>query len=164
MNAFFRWEFNSCETIVKDGEGAPIDYANASPDVAIVAPLLLPVGDAGARAHGHRSPSSPAGRCGSTSIPREYFAIGDRDDLSYDEKLRVYRLADEYFETARYEEFVDEALGRLDELTVGYFESPAFDDLLVQTVRSTFPEHEHEHFVEHYRGLVGAWAGDQGAT
>jgi hypothetical protein len=96
--------------------------------------------------------------------PREYFGIGDRDDLSYDEKLRAYRrLADEYFETARYEEFVEESLARLDELTVDYFESTEFDNLLVQVVRSTFPEHEQEHFVEHYRGLVGAWAADQRA-
>src|ERR1700760_1398232 len=35
VNAFFRWEFNSCETIVKDGIAYPIDYANASPDVAL---------------------------------------------------------------------------------------------------------------------------------
>ena len=35
VNAFFRWEFNSCENIVKDGEVHPIDYANASPDVAL---------------------------------------------------------------------------------------------------------------------------------
>ena len=35
VNAFFRWEFNSCETIVKHGVAYPIDYANASPDVAV---------------------------------------------------------------------------------------------------------------------------------
>ena len=35
VNAFFRWEFNSCETLVKDGVVYPIDYANACPDVAI---------------------------------------------------------------------------------------------------------------------------------
>ncbi len=35
VNAFFRWEFNSCETLVKDGEVYPIDYANACPDVAL---------------------------------------------------------------------------------------------------------------------------------
>ena len=32
--------------------------------------------------------------------------------------------------------------------------------VLVDTVRSTFPTHEHEHFVAHYRGLLGAWARD----
>jgi hypothetical protein len=31
VNAFFRWEFNSCETLVRDGDVHPIDYANASP-------------------------------------------------------------------------------------------------------------------------------------
>ena len=125
-----------------------------------VAALLLPVGDARARALDRvraRDRTADADR----PRPREYFAIGDREDLSYDEKLRAYRrLADEYFEAARYEEFVEESLGQLDELTVDYFESQEFDDLLVQIVRSTFPEHEQEHFVEHYRGLVGAWAAD----
>ena len=35
VNAFFRWEFNSCEMLVKDGMVYPIDYANACPDVAV---------------------------------------------------------------------------------------------------------------------------------
>ena len=35
VNAFFRWEFNSCETLVRGAEIYPIDYANACPDVAL---------------------------------------------------------------------------------------------------------------------------------
>ena len=106
VNAFFRWEFNSCETIVKDGEASPIDYANASPDVAITSlhyyfPWAM------------RALLRWSAFCVVTGRPmrvdldtREYFAVGDREDLSYDEKLREYRrLADEYFETDRYEEF-----------------------------------------------------------
>ena len=60
VNAFFRWEFNSCETLVRGGDVCPIDYANACPDVAHHQPaLLLPVGDEGAGEvddllHGHR--------------------------------------------------------------------------------------------------------------
>ena len=102
VNAFFRWEFNSCETIVKDGEASPIDYANASPDVAIISlhyyfPWAM------------RALLRWSAFCVVTGRPmrvdldtREYFAVGDRNDLSYDEKLREYRrLADEYFETDR---------------------------------------------------------------
>jgi len=36
VNAFFRWEFNSCETLVKGGQQYPIDYANACPDVSLI--------------------------------------------------------------------------------------------------------------------------------
>ena len=165
VNAFFRWEFNSCETIVKDGIAYPIDYANASPDVAITSlhyyfPWAM------------RALVRWCAFCVVTERSmrvdldtREYFSVGDRDDLSADDKLREYRrLADEYFETARYEEFVAGSLARLDEVTFDYFEGDAFDDLLVATVRSTFPEHEQERFVEHYRGLIGAWVADQGAV
>ena len=35
VNAFFRWEFNSCEMLVKNDQVHPIDYANACPDVAV---------------------------------------------------------------------------------------------------------------------------------
>ena len=35
VNAFFRWEFNSCECLVRGDGVYPIDYANASPDVAL---------------------------------------------------------------------------------------------------------------------------------
>jgi hypothetical protein len=162
VNAFFRWEFNSCETIVKDGEAAPIDYANASPDVAITSlhyyfPWAI------------RALVRWCAFCVVTDREmridldtREYFAVGDREDLPYEEKLREYRrLADAYFEAERYEEFVAEALDRLDALTLEYFESADFDRLLVETVQTTFPEHEQEQFVAHYRGLVEAWARDQ---
>ena len=35
VNAFFRWEFNSCEMLVQGDTVIPIDYANACPDVAV---------------------------------------------------------------------------------------------------------------------------------
>jgi hypothetical protein len=37
------------------------------------------------------------------------------------------------------------------------------DRLLVDTVRATFPPHEHHHFIGHSRGLLGAWAHDEAA-
>jgi hypothetical protein len=43
-------------------------------------------------------------------------------------------------------------------------ESPAFDELVVSTVQGSFPPQEHDEFVAHYRGLIGAWASDQHAA
>jgi hypothetical protein len=162
VNAFFRWEFNSCETLVKGDEVHPIDYANASPDVALTslhyyfpwAIKTLVKWCAFCIATDRRMRIS--------QNTRDYFAIGDRDDLGYEEKLEQYRtLADTFFQVAEYEEFCAVELARLDDIALEYFASPEFDRLLVDTVTSTFPAHEHEAMVERHRGLVGAWVRDQ---
>ena len=161
VNAFFRWEFNSCETIVKDGIAYPIDYANASPDVALTSlhyyfPWAM---KALVRWSAFCTVTRREMRINQNS--RDYFDWGDRDDLTYDQKLAKYReLADDYFQVEAYEEFCAAHLAPLDELAHTWFTSSAFDDLLVATVCAQFPAHEHEHFVAHYRGLLAAWASD----
>ena len=65
------------------------------------------------------------------------------------------------FEVDAYDEFCAKNLEHLDDVAHAWFTSGAFDDLLVETVRTTFPAHEHEHFVAHYRGLLAAWARDE---
>jgi hypothetical protein len=164
INAFFRWEFNSCETLVKDGEQYPIDYANACPDVSLISlhyyfPWAI------------RTLLKWCIYCCVTDRPmrvelepQPWFEIGD-SERSYEEKLGEYRrLADEYFEVEAYEEFMAEHLPDLDDVLVEYIESPEFDRLLVETVLRAFPPHEHEKFVAHYRGLLAAWASDQHAA
>ncbi len=164
VNAFFRWEFNSCETLIKDGQVYPIDYANACPDVAITslhyyfpwAMKALVKWSVFCTATG-RQPRYDLDT-------RRYFDIGDRGDLDYGEKLAAYRaLADDYFEVERYNDFCASRLPHLDELVADWIESDDFDRLLVDTVRATFPPHEHDHFVAHYRGLLGAWVKDERA-
>jgi hypothetical protein len=95
---------------------------------------------------------------------RDYFEIGDDETLTYDDKLARYRrMVDEYFQVEAYQEFCDRHLAHFDETAHEWFTSGEFDDLLVQEVVSTFPPHEHEQFVAHYRGLLGAWADDAAA-
>jgi hypothetical protein len=91
-----------------------------------------------------------------------YFAIGDRDDLSYLDKLAEYRkLADEYFETERYADFCASRLSTVDEVVYDWVRSPDFDRLLVETVRASYPATEHDRFIAHFRGLLGSWVRDQ---
>ncbi len=52
-------------------------------------------------------------------------------------------------------------LGHLDEIMLDWVASADFDKLLVQTVRSVYPAHEHEQFIAHLRGLLGARVRDE---
>jgi hypothetical protein len=165
VNAFFRWELNSCETLIRGDDVYPIDYANATPDLALTSlhyyfPWAI------------RSLLKwvvfccVTGRQQSVDLNTEqYFAIADRADLSYEEKLAGYRkLADKQLDVDRYREFCEQHLAHVDEVSVAWVESPDFDRIIVDTVRNTFPPHEHEQFIAHFRGLLGAWARDQRAT
>ncbi|HSK97989.1 MAG TPA: hypothetical protein VK891_15300 [Euzebyales bacterium] len=163
IGAFFRWEFNSFEVIVRDGVAYPIDFANACPDIAIISlhyyfPWAL------------RTLLKWAIFCSVTGRRmrldgemRRYYEIADDPGRSWDEKLAAYaRLTDDYIDAERYHEFCSAHLPHIDEVMVDYISSSQFDDHLVATVRAAFPEHEHEQFIARYRGLLGAWASDQG--
>jgi hypothetical protein len=158
VNAFFRWEFNSCETLVKGSEVHPIDYANACPDISLISlhyyfPWAI------------SSLLKWSVFCAVTNRRmrvnldlRRWFDIGD-SDRTYEEKLAEYRrLSDDYFQVDDYREFCERHLGSIDEVLHDYVASQSFDDLLVDTVKATFPAHEHDRFVPHYRGLLKAWA------
>jgi hypothetical protein len=162
VNAFFRWEFNSCETIVRGGDVHPIDYANASPDVALTSLHYYFPSAMKALVRWTVFCAGTGRRMRIDQDTRAFFRIGDRDDLSYEDKLERYRtLADDYFQVEEYEAFCAERLGALDGIALEYFSGKEFDDLLVETVTSTFPPHEHEQMVARHRGLLGAWVADQ---
>src|SRR5215204_7574335 len=156
VNAFFRWEFNSCELLVRGPDVHPIDYANACPDVALTS-LHYYFPWAMKTLVKWTVFCTVTGRLPKYDLDtRRYFAIADRDDLSYGEKLGHYgRLADEYFEVDRYADFCASRLSTVDEVVYDWVRSPAFDELLVRTVRATYPANEHDRFVVHFRGLIG---------
>jgi hypothetical protein len=164
VNAFFRWEFNSCETLVKDGGVYPIDYANACPDVALTslhyyfpwAMKALVKWCVFALVTGRRAKLD-------LEIDR-FFEIADRAGASYPEKLAAYaELADAHFETERYHDFCASRLRNVDEIVLDWVAGPDFDQFLVKTVQSVYPAHEHDQFVAHLRGLLGLWVGDESA-
>jgi hypothetical protein len=165
VNAFFRWELNSCETLIRGDDVYPIDYANATPDLALTSlhyyfPWAI------------RSLLKwvvfccVTGRLQTVDLNTEqYYKIADRADLSYEEKLEGYRkLADKQLDVDRYREFCEKHLSHIDELSVAWVESADFDRIIVDTVKNTFPAHEHEQFIAHFRGLLSAWAHDQRVT
>jgi hypothetical protein len=162
VNAFFGWEFNSCESLVRGSEVYPIDYANACPDVALTSLHYYFPWAMKALLRWTAFCVVTDRRFNVDLNTRQYFEIADRTDLSYQEKLAAYRkLADDYFETERYADFCASRLAHVDEMVYDWVRSPEFDTLLVETVRNTYPVEEHDRFVAHFRGLTGAWVADQ---
>jgi hypothetical protein len=162
VNAFFRWEFNSCETLVRGEDVFPIDYANACPDVALTSLHYYFPWAMKALVRWSVYCAVTGRRARMFVEPDPWFAVADDPDRSYGDKLEAYaRLAGDHFEADRYAEFCATRLEGFDEAVLEFVESPGFDELLVDTVRSTFPVHEHDHFVDHYRGLLAAWARDE---
>ncbi len=162
VNAFFGWEFNSAEMLVAGDQVHPIDYANACPDVALTSlhyyfPWAI---TALVRWSAY---ALVTGRRGQVDLhTRDYFDIADDESMTYDDKMRAYReLSERYFESDRYWDWCSEHLAHLPAAVLEWVDSQGFDDLLVETVKATYPVHEHDHFVAHFRGLVGLWIGDE---
>jgi hypothetical protein len=164
VNAFFRWEFNSCEVIVKDGQAYPIDYANASPDMALVSLHYYFPWAIEALAAWCMFCAVTGRSMGVNQTTGDYFEVGD-SDLPYEEKLERYReLADAYFQIEAFEEFRAEALPHLEETMLDYVESPEFGELIVQVIRTEEPEEKQERLIARSRAAVAAWAADRRAA
>ena len=162
VNAFFRWEFNSCEMLVQGTEVLPIDYANACPDVAVTS-LHYYFPWAMSRLVAWSAYCAASDRPARPHVePTDWFAIADDPDLTYADKLARYQqLADTYFDKERYLEFKEKSLSHLDAMVLDWVGSTEFDELLTATVLTTYPEHEQEQFLAHFRGLLDLWISDQ---
>jgi hypothetical protein len=157
VGAVFGWEYNSCEVVMKNGVLHPIDFCNAVPDSSLTSlhfhfPWII------------KSLIRWLTFCGATQRQfrydlnwQKYLDIAKKD-MSFDEKLDEYmNLADDYYETEKFNEFCNKHLSHLDEATFEYFNSSEFDQIIVKKVTKKFPAHEHEEFIEHYRGLFNFW-------
>lgn len=165
VGAFFRWEFNSFEVIVRDGRTYPIDFANATPDMALISlHYYFPWAIAALAKWSLYCVVTGRPMRLDTEIAR-WCQVADDPGRSREEKLGAYRgLVDDYYEVDRFAEFCERHLAHADDCMRGYVESGEFDELLVTTVRRAFPPHEHEQLVAHYRGLLAAWAADQATS
>lgn len=162
VNAFFRWEFNSCEMLVKDGVVYPIDYANACPDVAVTSlhyyfPWAM---TALLRWTTFCTVTGRAPRPHIDTAP--WFAVADDEVLDHQGRLAAYQaLADDHFEAERYRAFCDSTLAHVPEMVLEWVGSEDFRRMLVSTVQQTYPPQEWERFEAHFAGLLGLWLSDE---
>ncbi|MCB9683898.1 MAG: hypothetical protein H6738_01910 [Alphaproteobacteria bacterium] len=157
INAFFGWDFNSCEMLRAGGVLYPIDFANACPDSQVTSlhfhfPWLVKsmlrwtIFNA---ATGRKKPM--------TLWWDRFFAAHD-PELDLDTQLERYdAIAREYFDSDRFEAFDAEHLGHLDEVALEFFGSDRFYDIVQEKVEALFPKHEIKVFTDHFFGMVQFW-------
>jgi hypothetical protein len=157
INAFFGWEFNSCEALRRDGTWYPIDFANPCPDSQVTSlhfhfPWLV------------KSYLKWSIFCATTkrkmrkTLDWEPFYAIAAQDLSFEEKLDRYAaIAEERFESARFEEFCAKHLGHLDEVAFEFFATQEAKDAVRQKTAALFPAHEVERFTELFWQRIQGW-------
>jgi hypothetical protein len=158
INSFFGWDFNSCESLRKDGVFYPIDFANACPDSQVtslhfhfpwIVKALLKWSIFCAVTQRKMRP---------TLDWTPFYAVAAQTDLPLREKLRRYAaIAHQRFETDKFREFCDQHLSHLDEVAWEFFGSAAAKSAVAAKVAALFPAHEHEQFTEHFWGLIQFW-------
>jgi hypothetical protein len=157
INAFFGWDFNSCECLRRDGVFHPIDFANPCPDSQVTSlhyhfPWVL------------MSKIRWSLFCAATKRPfrrnldwEPYYAVREKQ-LPYLEQMREYgKLAERHFDTEKFQEFCGTHLAHLDEVAWEFFGTETAKDAVHRKVEALFPEDEVEKFAEHFWGLLQFW-------
>lgn len=157
INSFFEWEFNSCESLRKDGVWYPIDFANPCPDSQVTSlhyhfPWLVA---AYVRWSVFCAATKRKMRMNQDWAP--FYDVA-KLDLSYEEKLERYAaIALERYEADRFQEFCARHLGHLDEVAWEFFGTPEAKDAVRQKVVALFPAHEVESFTELFWARIQMW-------
>jgi len=157
INAFFGWEFNSCEALRKDQTWYPIDFANPCPDSQVTSlhyhfPWMV-------KSYLRWTIFNAATkRKMRKNLDWQPFYDVAALDLSYAEKLDKYAaIAEARFETARFEEFCATHLGHLDEVASEFFTTPEAKEAVRLKVTALFPPHEVEKFTELFWSRIQDW-------
>jgi hypothetical protein len=163
INAFFGWDFNSCELIHRDGTWYAIDFANPCPDSQVTSlhyhfPWLI-------KANIRWSVYAAATKRAMKPLgwPR-YFDVVD-EEMTLRERLdALIHVVHERFETERFAAFCDRHLGHLDEVADEFFASDAARTAVRQKVAALFPEHEVDEVTGLFWDRIQKWREVEGAS
>ena len=157
INAFFGWEFNSCEALHKGGVWYPIDFANPCPDSQVTSLHLHFPWMVKAYVRWSLFCAATRRKMRKNLDWAPFYEIAARD-LPYTDKLDAYaKIADERFETARFEEFCAKNLHHLDEIAWEFFGTPEAKEAVRLKVAALFPANEVEKFTELFWSRIGEW-------
>lgn len=161
INSFFGWDFNSCESLHRDGIWYPIDFANACPDSQVTSlhyyfPWLVM-----ANIRWSVFNATTKRKMRMTLDWEPYWEVM-RQELPYRERLRAYAaIGHQRMETDRFREFCDQHLRHLEEATHEFFGTETAKIAVRDKVAALFPTHEVDEFTEHFWNRIQIWRDDQ---
>ena len=162
INAFFGWDFNSCEALLKGGNWYPIDFANACPDSQVTSlHYHFPWLDQGEPRLGDLLRGDASGACARTSTGSRSSTSRVRSSRIREKLARYTRLAREHFDTERFEDFRRKHLAHLDEVTYEFFGSAEARDAVRKKVAALYPPHEIDEFTQLFIDRIGEMAPDR---
>ena len=162
INALFRWDFNSCELLHRDGVWHPIDLANPCPDSQVTSlhyhfPWLI-------KANLRWGVFCAATRRRLRPLDWTRFFEAVEDGMSLRERIdALVPIAHEHFQTARFQEFCDTHLAHLDQVVHEWFGLDEAKDAVRRKVAAVFPPHEVDEFTDLFFGRVQKWREDDAA-
>jgi hypothetical protein len=157
INAFFGWDFNSCECLGKDGVWYPIDFANPCPDSQVTSlnrhfPWLVL-----AKIRWALFCAATKRKFRKTLDWEPFYAIAERDGTPA-EKLAAYgALARKRFDVQAFEAFSAKHFGPLEEIAWEYFGTADARSAVREKVAALYPAHEVEEFTERFWGDIQGW-------
>ncbi|MEN0063745.1 MAG: hypothetical protein AAGA48_16450 [Myxococcota bacterium] len=163
INAFFGWDFNSCEVLRANGVLHPIDFANACPDSQVTSlhvhfPWLV------TSLLKWSVFAAVTQRKKNLGFAWDRFFAARDTELSLDEQIARYdAIASELLDAERFAEFEATHFADLDERARAYFATDEFRRVVREKVTALYPHHEIEDFTELFFERVQQWRPD-GAT
>ena len=164
INAFFGWDFNSCEALRRDGTFHPIDFANANPDSQVTSlhfhlPWLV------------KALLRWSLFCAATRRPMhldldwaEFYSEADRFGDAHERLAATGAIARRRFDAEAFDEFVADNLSNLDEVAHEYFGEDRAREIIRHKVAALYPDHEVGDFTDRFWGLIQEWRNTEGAA
>jgi hypothetical protein len=156
INAFFGWDFNSCELLHKDETWYPIDFANPCPDSQVTSvhyhfPWYIEANlrwAVFAAATGRRV----------KRIDWDAYILKVDPEMTLDERIdALLPQVHARFDTDAFGEFCERHLSHLHEVTHEWFGTDAARDAVRRKVAAVFPPHEVDEFTDLFFSRIQDW-------
>lgn len=162
INAFFRWDFNSCELLHNGGTWYPIDFANPCPDSQVTSlhyhfPWLIK-----SNIRWATFAATTQRKLRPLEWTRFFEAVDD--EMTLRERIdALMPMVHEHFQTEAFGEFCEKHLGHLDEVTHEWFGTEDAREAVRRKVAALFPPHEVQEFTGVFFDRIQKWRADAAA-